>query len=37
MMKKNLALTLSALALTAVVTVGGTLAYLSDVTETAQK
>lgn len=36
MMKKNLALTLSALALTAVVTVGGTLAYLSDVTETAQ-
>lgn len=35
MMKKNLALTLSALALTAVVTVGGTLAYLSDVTNTA--
>lgn len=36
MRKKNIALTLSALALTAVVTVGGTLAYLSDVTETKQ-
>lgn len=36
MKKKSIALTLSALALTATVAVGGTLAYLSDVTETAQ-
>lgn len=36
MKKKNMVLTVAAFALTAVVTVGGTLAYLSDVTETAQ-